>query len=127
MKKTGRPVSPHVFIYRFPPAAISSIMNRVTGVALYSGIAGVGLLSLAGVNLAPIVSTMAHCSLSPIAKFAVSYPLLYHYLGGIRHIVWDFNPSMLENKSVEQASYALIGGATVLAGGISLMTFEENS
>lgn len=35
--KTGRPVSPHVSIYAFPPAAITSIANRVTGVALVGG------------------------------------------------------------------------------------------
>jgi hypothetical protein len=35
--KKGRPVSPHVTIYKFPPAAISSITNRVTGVMLTSG------------------------------------------------------------------------------------------
>lgn len=35
--KTGRPISPHVEIYDFPPAAISSITNRITGVALVGG------------------------------------------------------------------------------------------
>lgn len=33
----GRPVSPHVTIYKFPAAALSSITNRVTGVALSAG------------------------------------------------------------------------------------------
>jgi hypothetical protein len=33
----GRPVSPHVTIYKFPVAALSSITNRVTGVALSAG------------------------------------------------------------------------------------------
>jgi len=32
--KLNRPVSPHVTIYAFPAVAISSIMNRVTGVGL---------------------------------------------------------------------------------------------
>ena len=35
--KKGRPVSPHVTIYAFPAAAISSITNRVTGVVLWGG------------------------------------------------------------------------------------------
>ena len=34
---TGRPVSPHVTIYKFPVGAITSITNRVTGVALTIG------------------------------------------------------------------------------------------
>lgn len=35
--KLGRPVSPHVTIYKFPPAALSSITNRVTGCVLTGG------------------------------------------------------------------------------------------
>ena len=35
--KLGRPVSPHVTIYKFPVTALSSITNRVTGVTLSVG------------------------------------------------------------------------------------------
>ena len=35
--KLGRPVSPHVTIYKFPITAISSIANRATGIALSVG------------------------------------------------------------------------------------------
>ena len=35
--KLGRPVSPHVTIYKFPITALTSITNRVTGVALSVG------------------------------------------------------------------------------------------
>lgn len=35
--KKGRPVSPHVTIYKFPLVALSSITNRVTGVILSGG------------------------------------------------------------------------------------------
>ena len=35
--KKGRPVSPHVQVYAFPITAISSITNRITGVALSVG------------------------------------------------------------------------------------------
>jgi len=35
--KKGRPISPHVEIYKFPPAALTSITNRVTGVMLSVG------------------------------------------------------------------------------------------
>ena len=38
MDKTGRPVSPHVEIYKFPPTAISSITHRATGCVLAGGI-----------------------------------------------------------------------------------------
>lgn len=35
--KKGRPVSPHVTIYKFPVVALSSITNRVTGAGLSVG------------------------------------------------------------------------------------------
>jgi len=40
LKEKGlkRPTSPHVMIYAFPPIALSSITNRVTGVLLSVGI-----------------------------------------------------------------------------------------
>ena len=37
-EKSGRPVSPHVLIYKFPIAAITSIANRGTGLALSGGL-----------------------------------------------------------------------------------------
>jgi succinate dehydrogenase (ubiquinone) cytochrome b560 subunit len=48
MKKTGRPVSPHVTIYAFPVGALSSITNRVMGCALSFGAAGLGALEILG-------------------------------------------------------------------------------
>jgi hypothetical protein len=46
MNKTGRPVSPHVTIYAMPVGALSSITNRVTGVALSLGAAGLGFIEI---------------------------------------------------------------------------------
>ena len=40
MEKKGMPVSPHVMIYAFPVVALSSITVRITGVALWGGMAG---------------------------------------------------------------------------------------
>ena len=37
MDNTGRPISPHVFIYKFPTIAISSIMMRISGCVLTIG------------------------------------------------------------------------------------------
>lgn len=37
MAATGRPVSPHIFIYAWPITALTSITNRVTGGVLTIG------------------------------------------------------------------------------------------
>jgi succinate dehydrogenase (ubiquinone) cytochrome b560 subunit len=121
MKKTGRPVSPHVTIYAFPITALSSIANRVTGVALSFGCLGLGAIELAGGNGAAlhVMESIAASSflVAGPAKFAVSFPLIYHYLGGVRHLMWDYNPDLLTTKQTEQTSYALLG-TSLVAGGI---------
>ena len=48
MKKTGRPVSPHVTVYAFPTVAISSVTVRITGCLLSIGLGGVAGTALVG-------------------------------------------------------------------------------
>src|SRR6056300_1173972 len=124
MAKTRRPVSPHVTIYSFPICALSSITTRVTGCTLSCGAAGLGLVELFGGNGAALslMSDIGSSSmlLSSGAKFAVAFPVVYHYFGGLRHLLWDNAPEMLTNVDVEKASYTLIG-ASVLVSGVALV------
>jgi succinate dehydrogenase (ubiquinone) cytochrome b560 subunit len=124
MAKTRRPVSPHVTIYSFPICALSSITTRVTGCTLSFGAAGLGLVELFGGNGAALslMSDIGSSSmlLSSGAKFAVAFPVVYHYFGGLRHLLWDNAPEMLTNVDVEKASYTLIG-ASVLVSGVALV------
>lgn len=119
--KTGRPVSPHVTIYAFPVTALSSITNRVTGAALTVGTTGIGALSLVGVDVASLASTIGSSAIGPLAKFAVGFPLVYHYVGGLRHVMWDRSPEMLTNESVERTSYMVFGGSTAISIGLMFM------
>ena len=126
MNKTNRPVSPHVTIYSFPITALSSITNRVTGCALSIGAAGVAMLELtagSGSSLALMesISTCSNGVLVSGAKFTVAFPLVYHYLGGVRHLIWDNIPDMLTNVDVEKASYVLVGSSLVLSAGMAVV------
>ena len=118
--QTQRPVSPHVTIYSFPVCALSSITTRVTGCALSFGGAGLGLVEIIGGNGAALelMSTIGGGGVmtAGIAKFSVAFPFIYHYLGGLRHLVWDNSPEMLTNVDVEKASYALVGSSVLLSG-----------
>ncbi|CAJ1953702.1 unnamed protein product [Cylindrotheca closterium] len=120
MKQTGRPVSPHVTIYTFPVTAISSITNRVTGVAMALGAAGLGTVEILGgsgtaLSLMETIGSQGFLIAAP-AKFAVAFPVVYHYSGALRHFAWDYKPDMLTNVDAEKSSWALIGGATVVSG-----------
>lgn len=123
MSKTGRPVSPHVTIYAFPITAVSSIMNRFTGVALCVGVYGIAGSSLLGMDVVSLTNALGNSLIGPLAKMAVSFPLVYHYLGGVRHIVWDNMPSLLETKDVSTSSYLLIGGSAVITLGLAFVKF----
>ena len=118
-------MSPHVTIYAFPVTALSSITIRVTGMALSIGAAGVGAVELAGGNGAALAMMESIGSTGPVvaslAKFSIAFPSIYHYLGAVRHLVWDNFPEMLTNVDVAKASYALVGSSLVLSTGLTLM------
>ena len=123
MKKTQRPVSPHVTIYAFPITALTSITNRVTGVALSVGAVGLGTAELLATGSGGSVALMQEIAamgpvVSSIAKFSVAFPCIYHYIGGLRHMAWDRYPDTLTNIGVEKASYALVGTSTLLSLGL---------
>jgi len=98
-------------------AAITSIMNRITGVALSVGVTGIGALALVGFDVPSVMSSVGSITvIGQLAKFSVGFPLVYHYLGGVRHLIWDKMPeSTLTNEEVSKASYALLGSATALS------------
>jgi succinate dehydrogenase (ubiquinone) cytochrome b560 subunit len=98
-------------------AAITSIMNRFTGMALTVGITGIGALALVGADVPGVMTAVGNApAVGILAKFAVGFPLTYHYLGGLRHTVWDKMPeNNINNESVLQSSYLLLGSATAIS------------
>lgn len=111
-----RPVSPHVQIYKFPPSAIASIMNRATGVGLSVAIVSAGMISIAGGDVLGVVHGMKTnvSLLVPVTKFCLAFPLVYHTLGGLRHLYWDKTAKGLDSAAeANTSSYILIGTSTV--------------
>lgn len=126
-----RPLSPDVLDingfsrhYAFPWAALSSITNRVTGCILGTGTIAVAGLALK-TDVAPIVQYLA--SMHPVVlfplKFAVCYTIFFHYMGGLRHIVWDHHTignqadksSLLELDKADMSSKALYAASAVMS------------
>ncbi len=121
MEKTGRPISPHVTIYSFPTTAISSITNRATGVALSAGVTGMGVVGFFGGDVAGIMHGLGHSDLGQVMKFGVAFSISYHYICGIRHVVWDKTVKGFDNESMEKSSTLVLGAAAVLSGGLALL------
>lgn len=118
MEESGKPMSPHVLIYAFPVAAISSITNRVTGVMLSLGCAGIGMMELFGgsgatLSLMDFIGASYHPVIVSGVKFSVAFPVTFHYFGALRHFMWDYQPELLSsNEAVAKHSYILFGTAT---------------
>ena len=80
-----------------------------------------GCLTAAGVDVAALATTLGESQVAPVFKLAVAFPLVYHYLGGVRHMVWDKSPDILTNEEVETSSKILVGASVALSLGCAAL------
>ena len=85
------------------------------------GVSGIGAGALAGLDVPGAMMMLGQSPVGPVLKFGVAFPLVYHYLGGVRHIMWDKAPEKLTNENVETSSQVLIGSAVALSAGIAML------
>ena len=111
-----RPISPHVTIYAFPTIALSSITNRVTGAMLCAGVYGIGGMQLVGIDTTAMMMSLGNSGLGPVLKFGVAFPLVYHYICGIRHVVWDKYVMGFNNDAMDQSSLLVAGSTLAICG-----------
>jgi succinate dehydrogenase / fumarate reductase cytochrome b subunit len=120
----SRPLSPHLFIYRFAYTMALSIAHRATGVVL-----SLGLLLLIGWLLALAAGPQAHARFN---AFAAAWPIqivlgglvvsfCYHFANGIRHLFWDMGFGLERREARRSARIVVI--ATVLASAALLYFF----
>lgn len=88
----GRPLSPHLSVYRWPVTMAASIMHRLSGIALAVGFVVFAwwLVALSsGDAQYRQFSDLATSVAGRILLVAWSAAFFYHLSNGIRHIVWD--------------------------------------
>tara|TARA_Y100000768_G_scaffold386892_1_gene376438 strand:- start:2485 stop:2850 length:366 start_codon:yes stop_codon:yes gene_type:complete len=103
-------LSPSLEIYKFPVTAITSIINRVTGIALSGLFVCGGLVCLFEKehHLKSLYNKVPEEYKQNI-NYIIITPAVYHTLGGIRHLIWDYYPNeFLNNKNVKKSSLLLI-------------------
>lgn len=89
---SGRPLSPHLQIYKWQLTSVMSILHRATGLAL-----AVGTLLLvwwivaaaAGPEAFAQVQAFTGSWIGLLLLFGWSVALFYHLGNGIRHLFWD--------------------------------------
>lgn len=88
-----RPLSPHLQVYRPQITSVLSISYRITGVASAFGlfILALWLLSIADIGIAyDGLLDIMNTGLGRIVLYGLAFCHLFHVIGGIRHLAWDF-------------------------------------
>ncbi|MEO0393370.1 MAG: succinate dehydrogenase, cytochrome b556 subunit [Pseudomonadota bacterium] len=113
----GRPLSPHLQVYRLPLVAVLSITHRATGVANTVGLAllTTWLVALA-TGPAAYDAVMGHMTAwyGLIALFGWTVSIYYHLSNGIRHLFWDVGYGY-ELRNAYLSGYAVVASALTLS------------
>lgn len=122
-KPVERPLSPHLAIYRPQLTSITSIMVRITAVALFVlAVLPVWWLMAAASSESAFafIDGLLHSWLGSLVLFGATWALFYHMLGRLRHAIWDFG-YCLEVAISEKMGLGMFIGATVLAALVAII------
>ncbi|MDF1585087.1 succinate dehydrogenase, cytochrome b556 subunit [Marinimicrococcus flavescens] len=116
MAGSGRPLSPHLQIYRWYFTMALSIAHRVTGAAL-----AVGLLLLtwwlvalaSGPESFQNVQAVMDNFLGGLILFGFTFLLFFHLCNGIRHLAWDMGYGY-DKHVAHQTGIVTVAAAAVL-------------
>jgi len=116
VNRGNRPLSPHLQIYRKQLNSATSILNRITGIAMLgSALLIVWWLLAAATGKAyfDLVDGLMTSLLGDVVMTLSVLGLWYHTLGGLRHLIWDTGRG-LELESADRMGWAMIVGAVAL-------------
>jgi succinate dehydrogenase / fumarate reductase, cytochrome b subunit len=123
----GRPMSPHLQIWRWHITMATSILHRATGVALYGAalLAAWWAVALAsGPDAYADFMAIAGGWLGKLVLIGLLVSTFYHLANGIRHLVWDLGHG-LDIKSANASAvvvFAFTVAASVAVLAIAFMT-----
>jgi succinate dehydrogenase (ubiquinone) cytochrome b560 subunit len=125
-QKLNRPSSPWI-IYMPHLPMMTSLTHRTTGIIM-----GVVLYAFSiGVFLAPgdftsYIEAVKNMQLSsPVlftAKSLMAFPLVYHYMNGIRHLSWDAGKGF-EMKTQYKTGWAVVGTSCAVSALLASLAY----
>jgi succinate dehydrogenase / fumarate reductase, cytochrome b subunit len=102
-----RPLSPHLSVYRMSRYTLAtSIFNRFTGVGLSLGLLLLVYWLTAVASGAQAQARATHLLSLPLAKLLYAALIIgycYHFVAGIRHLVWDTGRGLERAQSQRSA------------------------
>ena len=110
-----RPMAPHLQIWRWHPAMLSSILHRACAIISYAGliIVGLGVLALALTGELPLEGLL-FSPLGAIGLFVFVFAFLFMALAQLRHAIWD-KGAMLDPDKNNSLSYIMIVVSVIVA------------
>lgn len=115
-----RPLSPHLQIFGWDIPMLTSILHRMTGVALVIGslVIVAWLVSIAmGTQTYALFSQAIKHPLGTLCMVGWSWAFWYQMLNGIRHMVWDAGYGFQLNTA--KATGALVLSLSFVATGLT--------
>lgn len=121
-----RPLSPHLGIYKPIPTMMASIFHRFTGIGLYFGmfLLAIWLFAAAtGKDTFDAVNGWYGSWPGLVILFGLSWALIHHMLGGIKHLVQDTGRGMEKNFTTKMARAHFVASIalTILLWIVALM------
>ena len=116
-------MAPHLQIWRWHPAMLSSILHRASAIICYAGLIKValGLLALALTGKLPLEG-LIFSPLGAIGLFVFLFAFIFMALAQLRHAIWD-KGAMMKPELNNTLSYAMIAVSVILA---ALITFAAS-
>jgi succinate dehydrogenase / fumarate reductase cytochrome b subunit len=114
--RAGRPLSPHLQVYKWQWTMALSILHRVTGVALAVGtLLLVWWLASAAYGEAAYAEARAFLGswIGQLLLLGWSAAFFYHLANGIRHMLWDTG-RLLDLKGAYRSGMLVLAATVVL-------------
>lgn len=109
--RSGRPLSPHLQIYKPIPTMVASITHRITGAALYFGTLLVAWWLIAAAS-GPAYFDYVHGIFGSwfgrLVLFGYTWALVQHMLGGLKHLMWDTGRGMEKDHTTKMAKFIFV-------------------
>ncbi|MFV0367052.1 MAG: succinate dehydrogenase, cytochrome b556 subunit [Hyphomicrobiaceae bacterium] len=118
-----RPMSPHLQVYTLLINMVASMLHRVSGAALYFGallFAWWLMAAAIGPEYFDFVNGLFGAWYGRIVLLGLSWLLILHALGGIRHYIWDLGRGY-DLKTIDKLSWGTLILSVVLTGIIWLV------
>lgn len=114
-----RPLSPHLQVWRWHVTMASSILHRLSGLALYGATIGFALWLMAVAAGPEAYAPLAGFLASPVGQgglYLIVAAFAFHFANGVRHLVFDIGVGLIPSDSETSAWFAILFAIVAPAG-----------